>query len=66
MSPTIAVLIWVLLIAAVIISVLSTIVSICFGFDEQEIKFVLLGILGIFITVIIGWGIWAIYPYTLL
>jgi len=66
MSPTIAVLIWVLLIAAVIVSTLSTIVSICFGFDEEEIKFVIIGIVGIFVTVTIGWGIWAIYPYTLL
>jgi hypothetical protein len=66
MSPTIAVLIWVLLIAAVIVSTLSTLLAFGFGFEEEEIKFILSGVAGIFITVVIGWGIWAIYPYTLL
>jgi hypothetical protein len=66
MSSTIAVLVWLLLITSEIVTVLATIGSLGVGMEDQEVKFILLGILGIFLAVTIGWGIWAIYPYTLL
>lgn len=64
MSYQIATLIWVLLIISVIISVLSTLFSLSYGISQRYPKFLGIGLLLLFLTAVIGWGIWAIYPLT--
>ncbi len=66
MGYQLATLVWLLLIASVIISGIATIASLCTGFEEEEWVLVGFGIAGIFLTIVIGWGIWVIYPMTAL
>ncbi len=66
MNYQIATLIWILLIIAVIISGLVSAGLMINQLDAYRPDFrkVWLGVAGIFVTAIIGWGIWVIYPLT--
>lgn len=64
MSYQIAVLIWLLLIVLEII--LITVAVGAVGFEDDNGKFLGVGIAAIFGAVIVGWGIWVIYPLTMI
>ena len=64
MPYQIAVLIWVLLIVAVLFSVITTLALFSVSSDSADGKLALAGVGFTFLTAIIGWGIWAIYPLT--
>jgi len=62
MSYQVATLVWVLLIIATIISACSAIGSVGYGFEAGSVKALVVGVFLIFLTAILGWGIWIVYP----
>lgn len=64
MGYQLATLIWILLIISVVLSAMATVALIGVGVEDSDPKMLGLGVLVLFLTAIIGWGIWVIYPLT--